>query len=185
MRTACLVIAILLFSVVLGFPQGRKTSRAGPSCGLEQEITVPGNDATAVPVTQLLLIGPTNILDPGRQMPTVTPRTLVRPSCEELAVPEKEWRSRNAALANAMLLSDFQSSLSENLQRLAQFARQRRGPRVLVPRIMRLEIIKRSGYTDIDAGVEPALRALLFSQADGRKDEVATMTYRFRLEKQD
>jgi hypothetical protein len=185
MRTARLVIAILLFSVVLGFPQGTKTTGAGPSCSPDWEITVPGNDETLVPVTPLLLIGSTNTLDPCLQMPTATPGTLVRPSCEELAVPGKEWCSRKANLANAMLLLDFQSSLLENLQRAGQFAWRRRGPRVLVPRIMRLEIIKSSGYTDIDAGEKAALRAFLFSQVDGRKDEVVIETYRFRLEKQD
>jgi TonB family protein len=48
-----------------------------------------------------------------------------------------------------------------------------------------VEITKSSGYTEIDASVEAALREFLFSQVDGRKDAVGTVGCRFRLEKQD
>jgi len=182
MRTGCLVIAILLFSVVLGFPQEKKTSGPGPSCSLNRTITVWSNDETAVPV---MLIGPTSILDPGLQMPTATALILVRSSRKEQAAPGGGWRARNSALENLMLPSDFQSTLSESLPRAGQFERRKCGSGVLVPRTMRLEIIKSSGYTDNDAGVEAVLRTFLFSQVGGRKDEVSTVTYRFRLEKQD
>jgi TonB family protein len=48
-----------------------------------------------------------------------------------------------------------------------------------------VEITKSSGYTEIDASVEAALREFLFSQVDGRNDAVGTVRCRFRLEKQD
>jgi len=51
--------------------------------------------------------------------------------------------------------------------------------------VTHVEITKSSGYTEIDASVEAALREFLFSQVEGRKDAVATVTFRFRLEKQD
>ncbi|MGO9409149.1 MAG: TonB family protein [Spirochaetia bacterium] len=51
--------------------------------------------------------------------------------------------------------------------------------------VARVEITKSSGYTEIDASVEAALRELLFSQVEGTKDAVATVKFRFRLEKQD
>ena len=49
--------------------------------------------------------------------------------------------------------------------------------------VTRVEITRSSGYTGIDASVEAALREYLFSQVDGRKDEVGTVRFRFRLEK--
>jgi TonB family protein len=51
--------------------------------------------------------------------------------------------------------------------------------------VTHVEITTSSGYTDIDASVEAALREFLFSQVEGRKDAVATVTFHFRLEKQD
>ncbi len=51
--------------------------------------------------------------------------------------------------------------------------------------VTHVEITRSSGYTEIDANVEAALREFLFSQVDGRKDAVGTITFRFRLEKQD
>ncbi len=51
--------------------------------------------------------------------------------------------------------------------------------------VTRVEIIRSSGYTDVDASVEAALREYLFSRVDGRKDAVGTIKFRFRLEKRD
>ncbi|MGA2612658.1 MAG: TonB family protein [Spirochaetia bacterium] len=51
--------------------------------------------------------------------------------------------------------------------------------------VTHVEITRSSGYTEIDASVEAALREFLFSQVDGRKNAVGTVTFRFRLEKQD
>jgi len=51
--------------------------------------------------------------------------------------------------------------------------------------VTRVEITKGSGYTEVDASVEAALREFLFSQVDGSRDAVGTVTFRFRLEKQD
>jgi TonB family protein len=51
--------------------------------------------------------------------------------------------------------------------------------------VTRVEITKSSGYTEIDASVEAALFNYLFSRVDGRVDSVGTVTFRFRLEKQD
>ncbi len=42
-----------------------------------------------------------------------------------------------------------------------------------------------SGYIEIDASVEAALRDYLFSRVDGRVDSTGTVKFRFRLEKQD
>jgi TonB family protein len=51
--------------------------------------------------------------------------------------------------------------------------------------VTRVEITRSSGYTEIDAGVEAALRDYLFSRADGSTDTVGTVRLRFRLEKTD
>ena len=51
--------------------------------------------------------------------------------------------------------------------------------------VTRVEIMRSSGYTEIDASVEAALREFLFSRVEGRKDAVGTITFRFRLEKRD
>ncbi len=51
--------------------------------------------------------------------------------------------------------------------------------------VTRVEIVRGSGYTEIDASVEAALREFLFSRVEGRKDAVGTITFRFRLEKRD
>ena len=49
--------------------------------------------------------------------------------------------------------------------------------------VTRVEITRSSGYTEIDAGVEAALRDYLFSRADG--STAGTVRFRFRLEKTD
>ena len=51
--------------------------------------------------------------------------------------------------------------------------------------VTRVEITRSSGYIELDASVEAALRDYLFSRVDGRKDSVGTVTFRFRLEKKD
>jgi TonB family protein len=51
--------------------------------------------------------------------------------------------------------------------------------------VTRVEITRSSGYIEIDASVEAALRDYLFSRANERKDTVGTIRFRFRLEKQD
>jgi len=48
-----------------------------------------------------------------------------------------------------------------------------------------VEITRSSGYIEIDASVEAALRDYLFSRANERKDTVGTIRFRFRLERQD
>jgi len=47
-----------------------------------------------------------------------------------------------------------------------------------------MEIAKGSGYTEIDASGEAALREFLFSLVDGSIDAVGTVAFRFPLEKQ-
>ncbi|MGA2977674.1 MAG: TonB family protein [Spirochaetia bacterium] len=51
--------------------------------------------------------------------------------------------------------------------------------------VTRVDITRSSGYTEIDASVEAALRDYLFSRVDGQGDAVGTVRFRFRLEKQD
>jgi TonB family protein len=51
--------------------------------------------------------------------------------------------------------------------------------------VTRVEITGSSGYIEIDASVEAALRDYLFSRVDGRAETVGTVHFRFRLEKQD
>jgi hypothetical protein len=47
-----------------------------------------------------------------------------------------------------------------------------------------VEITRSSGYIEIDASVEAALRDYLFSRVDGRVETAGTVHFRFRLEKQ-
>jgi TonB family protein len=51
--------------------------------------------------------------------------------------------------------------------------------------VTHVEIVSSSGYIEIDASVEAALRDYLFSRVDGRKDAVGTVRFHFRLERQD
>jgi len=51
--------------------------------------------------------------------------------------------------------------------------------------VTRVEITRSSGYIEIDASIEAALRDYLFSRVDSRVDTVGTVQFRFRLEKQD
>jgi TonB family protein len=51
--------------------------------------------------------------------------------------------------------------------------------------VTRVEITRSSGYIEIDASVEAALRDYLFSRANERKDAVGTIRFSFRLERQD
>ncbi len=53
--------------------------------------------------------------------------------------------------------------------------------------VTKVEIIRSSGYTEIDASVLSALRGYVFSRdyASGRKEAIGTVQFRFRLEKPD
>ena len=51
--------------------------------------------------------------------------------------------------------------------------------------VVRVEITLSSGYIEIDASVEAALRDYIFSRVDGRTDAVGTVRFHFRLEKRD
>jgi len=51
--------------------------------------------------------------------------------------------------------------------------------------VTRVEITRSSGYIEIDANMEAALRDYLFSRVDGRIETVGTVHFRYRLEKQD
>ena len=51
--------------------------------------------------------------------------------------------------------------------------------------VTRVEITRSSGYTEVDTGVEAALREFLFSRVEGGNEAVGTITFRFRLEKRD
>ena len=51
--------------------------------------------------------------------------------------------------------------------------------------VTHVEIIRSSGYTDIDESVVAALWGYRFSPVESRKDAVGTVRFRFRLEKRD
>lgn len=51
--------------------------------------------------------------------------------------------------------------------------------------VVDVEITRGSGYTQVDAAVETALRQWIFSRSDGKQNAVGTVTYRFPLEKRD
>ena len=51
--------------------------------------------------------------------------------------------------------------------------------------VTRVEITTSTGYIEIDASVEAALRDYLFSRVDSREDALGTVKFRFRLEKTD
>jgi len=51
--------------------------------------------------------------------------------------------------------------------------------------VTRVDIIKSSGYTEIDASIEGALRDYLFSKVEGRQNTMGTVSFRFRLERRD
>jgi TonB family protein len=51
--------------------------------------------------------------------------------------------------------------------------------------VKRVEITRSSGYIEIDASVEAALRDYLFSRVNGRTDTVGTRRFRFLVEKLD
>jgi TonB family protein len=51
--------------------------------------------------------------------------------------------------------------------------------------VVDVEITRPSGYTEIDAAVETALRQWIFSRIEGKQNAVGTVYYRFPLEKRD
>jgi TonB family protein len=51
--------------------------------------------------------------------------------------------------------------------------------------VVDVEITRGSGYTEIDAAVETALRQWIFSRSEGKRNAVGTVSYRFPLEKRD
>lgn len=51
--------------------------------------------------------------------------------------------------------------------------------------VTRVDMVRSSGYTEIDASIEGALRDYLFSKVEGRQNAVGTVSFRFRLEKRD
>ena len=77
---------------------------------------------------------------------------------------------------------DFPSLLSAMGQEIEGEARITVAPSGAV---VRVEITRGSGYIEIDASVEAALRDYLFSRVDGRENAIGTVRFRFRLEKLD
>jgi TonB family protein len=51
--------------------------------------------------------------------------------------------------------------------------------------VVDVEITRSSGYTEIDAAVEAALRQCLYSRIEGKQNQIGTVYYRFPLEKRD
>ncbi|MCX7031417.1 MAG: TonB family protein [Spirochaetes bacterium] len=51
--------------------------------------------------------------------------------------------------------------------------------------VVDVEITLGSGYTEIDAAVETALRQWIFSRSEGKQNAIGTVSYRFPLEKRD
>ena len=51
--------------------------------------------------------------------------------------------------------------------------------------VIDVEITRSSGYIEIDAAVETALRQWLFSRSEGKQNAVGTVFYRFPLERRD
>ena len=88
-------------------------------------------------------------------------------------LPRKLVRKRNP---------EFPALLSSLGQEVEGEARITVAPSGIVTRV---EITRSSGYIEIDASVEAALRDYLFSRVDGRVDTIGTVAFRFRLEKQD
>ena len=52
-------------------------------------------------------------------------------------------------------------------------------------KVTHVEMIRGSGYTEIDESVSAALWGYVFSQVHSGKDAVGTVRFRFRLEKRD
>lgn len=51
--------------------------------------------------------------------------------------------------------------------------------------VVDVEIIRSSGYTEVDAAVETALRQWIFSRSEGKRNALGTVSYRFPLERRD
>jgi TonB family protein len=51
--------------------------------------------------------------------------------------------------------------------------------------VVDVEITRGSGYTEIDAAVETALRQWIFSRSEGKQNALGTVSYRFPLERRD
>jgi TonB family protein len=51
--------------------------------------------------------------------------------------------------------------------------------------VVDVEITRSSGYTEIDAAVETALRQWIFSRSEGKQNALGTVSYRFPLERRD
>jgi protein TonB len=51
--------------------------------------------------------------------------------------------------------------------------------------VVDVEITRGSGYTEIDAAVETALRQWIFSRSEGKQNAIGTVYYRFPLERRD
>lgn len=51
--------------------------------------------------------------------------------------------------------------------------------------VIDVEITRPSGYTEIDAAVESALRQCLYTRIEGKQNQIGTVYYRFPLEKRD
>ncbi len=77
---------------------------------------------------------------------------------------------------------EFPTVLSATGQEIEGEARIAVAPSGIVTRV---EITRSSGYIEIDASIEAALRDYLFTRVEGRIDTVGTVHFRFRLEKQD
>ena len=98
MRTACLVIAILLFSIPFpGYPQESAASQEGrvTGGGIDQDITLTGGDETALPVPPPGGPGPLLVPDVDLQRPPAFFRAPMLPPTGAGAAPPAEWRVKD------------------------------------------------------------------------------------------
>ena len=101
MRTACLVIAIVFFSVTArGYPQDN--TKAGTAAGaLDQDITVLGVDETEISVPPPRPPGPPQIPGLDLLLPTRPVGALLQPPSGMWAAPPAQWRLKDPSAAKA------------------------------------------------------------------------------------
>jgi len=102
MRTACLVIAIVFFSVTApGYPQDN--TQAGTAAGtLDQDITVLGVDETDIPVPPPQPPGPPQVPGLDLQLPTRPVGALVRPPSGVFSAAPAQWRVKDPSAAEGL-----------------------------------------------------------------------------------
>jgi TonB family protein len=121
------------------------------------------------------------VLDSLPPVPVVASAAARADAASAAPTVKVEWTGTPRTLIREKKLA-FPAVLSTTGQEAEVVARITVSP---LGQVIDVEITRGSGYTEIDAAVELALRQCLYARIEGKQNQIGTVYYRFPLEKRD